>query len=137
MSSAALKSVCATLELYAWHQQSKSYPVAWMATEEADKPKSFARACRAMNFDLEQAQGVRRRLASIEAASNFSGVLISIRALIRLMKSAKDSQGKSLFLSFDYGELARDLYLMQLSDKARQSVMSRWGAEYFLTSKTA
>lgn len=129
--SRAFKAVSATLELYAWHQQSKSYPVAVFATQESGKRRSFAGACREAQFDLEHAGGFRSRLASVEAATDFDGVTLNVRGLIRLLKSAKDSHGVPRQLAFDYEALARDLYLIQMGDDAKSRVLARWSTDYF------
>lgn len=133
--SRAFKAVSATLELYAWHQQSKSYPVAVFATKESGKRRSFARACREAQFELEHAGGFRSRLASVEAATDFDGVVLNVRGLIRLLKSAKDLQGTPRQLAFDYEALARDLFLIQMGNEAKSRVVARWGADYFCVSK--
>ena len=70
---------------------------------------------------------MRNRLAAIEAASDFEGILYGVRGLIRLMRSSDDLSSQSL----DYYALAQDLYLLQTSDSARDEVFSRWSKDYF------
>lgn len=125
-------SLCATLGLYAWHQQSLSYPVCDVSAE-AHQANSFAKACRLIEYDLDSAGGVRRRLSGIEAAADFNGIVLNIRALISLMKSARAQDMGKRQISFDYGALARDLCLMQ-APWARKRVINQWGIGYFRTA---
>jgi CRISPR system Cascade subunit CasB len=127
-----LNALCATLGLYAWHQQSLSYPVCDVSTE-SHRANTFARACRLIEYDLDSAGGVRRRLSGIEAAADFGGVVLNIRALISLMKSARNQDMGKRQISFDYGALARDLCLMQAT-WARKRVINQWGIDYFGTA---
>lgn len=126
-----LNSICATLGLYAWHQQSLSYPVCDVSSDR-HRANTFAKACRLIEYDLDSATGVRRRLSGVEAAVDFNGIILNIRALISLMKSARTQDMGKRQISFDYGTLARDLYLMQASS-ARKWVINRWGIDYFRT----
>lgn len=127
----AVNAVCAALGLYALHQQSKSNPVAAFVTKESGPQMTFARACREAQFDLEHANGFKSRLASVEAATDFDGVLVNVRGLIRLLRSAKGPRGESRQLSFDYEALTRDLFFMQLGDEARKRTLTRWASDYF------
>lgn len=131
----AAEAVKATLGLYALHQQSVATGVALVRAADEDdvafaarrREGTFGRACRSIEPDLESADGIRRRLMSVEAASDLAGVLHGMRALIRLMKSA----GGARPIQIDYDRLAQDLYLMQVSETWRASVFSRWARDYF------
>lgn len=131
----AVNAVCAALELYALHQQSKSYPVAVFESKESGPTRRFTRACREAQFDLEHANGFKSRLASVEVATDFDGVVVNVRGLIRLLRSAKDSKGESRQLLFDYEVLARDLFLMQLGDATRKRVLTSWASDYFCATQ--
>lgn len=133
--SYALNAVETSLTLYAYHQQSQTSPVAAIFDDyseqelQQDKRKTtFARACRNIAPDLEQAQGVMRRLKSVEAANDFKGFTYNMRALIQLIKTSKSDGGK--VQQIDYRALAEDLYTVQLPGR-KKSVMERWGREYF------
>lgn len=123
----------AVLGLYAIHQQSSGVGRAVVWRKGGDdgssdrRDASFGKCCRKIKADLSEASGVRNRLAAIEAASDFEGILYGVRGLIRLMRSSDDLSSQSL----DYYALAQDLYLLQTSDSARDEVFSRWSKDYF------
>lgn len=124
----------AVLGLYAIHQQSSGVgrAVVWRKGGDDDgssdrRDASFGKCCRKIKADLSEASGVRNRLAAIEAASDFEGILYGVRGLIRLMRSSDDLSSQPL----DYYALAQDLYLLQTSDSARDEVFSRWSKDYF------
>lgn len=124
----------AVLGLYAIHQQSSGVgrAVVWRKGGDDDgssdrRDASFGRCCRKIKVDLSEASGVRNRLAAIEAASDFEGVLYGVRGLIRLMRSSDDLSSQPL----DYYALTQDLYLLQTSDSAKDEVFSRWSKDYF------
>lgn len=125
----------AVLGLYAIHQQSSG--VGRAVVRRKDEPDegfsarcraaSFGKCCRKIKADLSEASGVRNRLAAIEAASDFEGILYGVRGLIRLMRSSDDLSSQPL----DYYALTQDLYLLQTSDSAKDKVFSRWSKDYF------
>lgn len=124
----------AVLGLYAIHQQSSGVgrAVVWRKGGDDDgssdrRDASFGKCCRKIKADLSEASGVRNRLAAIEAASDFEGILYGVRGLIRLMRSSDDLSSQPL----DYYALTQDLYLLQTSDSARDEVFSRWSKDYF------
>lgn len=125
----------AVLGLYAIHQQSSGVgrAVVWreggVDDDSSDRLRdaSFGKCCRKIKADLSEASGVRNRLAAIEAASDFEGVLYGVRGLIRLMRSSDDLSSQPL----DYYALTQDLYLLQTTDSARNKVYSRWSRDYF------
>ena len=130
----ALLSIKASLKLYSIHQQSKDHPMAVFPKAGEGPSGRFGRACRLITFDPKKgededgASGVRRRMASIEAAAgDFNGVEICVRALVRLMR-AKDVQ-------LDYGALARDLFLLQF-ESARERVFLDWARDYYAPVKS-
>lgn len=136
--SKALLAVKAALQLYAYHQQSETTPMDVIidgGTEDERRKQrlrgAFGRACRRINPDLDTSAGVRRRLGSIESASDFDGVKRNMRALILLLKSS--SQINPQDYQIDYRALAEDLYRLQF-DSVRDSVFLRWGREYFTAS---
>lgn len=124
------RAVEAALGLYAVHQQSMSDPMALDGQGGQDKRRgSFGSACRHIDAgrsaESETVSGVQRRLASIEATSDFDGVLVGIRGLMRLLNDRR--------VPLDYYTFARDLYLLQFPG-ARDDVFARWGRDYFLSS---
>lgn len=127
-NSRPFRAICAALQLYALHQQSKDRPMAIGAKDEdaSRRRGGFGAACRRIELDLEAAKGVRRRLMQVEAADDLEGMLYPLRALVGLMR-AKD-------IPLDYGALARDLYLVQIA-ASKGSVFARWSREYYLVGK--
>lgn len=123
----------AVLGLYAIHQQLSGVGRAVVWRKGGDdgpsdrRDASFGRCCRKIKVDLSEASGVRNRLAAIEAAGDFEGVLYGVRGLIRLMRSSDDLSSQPL----DYYALTQDLYLLQTSDSAKDEVFSRWSKDYF------
>lgn len=119
----ALRSIKAALKLYAIHQQSKDRPMA-VFTQTGKRPVgSFGQACRLITDDEGRgAAGVRRRMASVEAASDFAGVETCLRSLIRQMKAKN--------IPLNYGALAKDLFLIQCDD-TREDVFLRWAQDYY------
>lgn len=124
-----MNAIVGALRLYAYHQQSKQVSMAWIADDStagedgvAPRRRSFGWSCWALEPDREKSQGVRRRMASIEAASDFAGIEHNLRALVTLMRD-KD-------VKVDYWSLACDLYLVQF-DGAHDAVFMRWAREYY------
>ncbi len=121
-----LKAVKSALKLYAYHQQSKSMPMALIKPDDEDegtvRRRSFGWSCRAIEFDLEESSGVVRRMAALESARDISGIVNGLRSLIQLMR-AND-------MPVDYYQLARDLYLLQF-DGCRSEVFMRWSRDYY------
>ena len=122
-------AIVGALRLYAYHQQSKQVSMAWTADDSAmgedsvaPRHRSFGWSCWALEPDREKSQGVRRRMASIEAASDFAGIEHNLRALVTLMRN-KD-------VKVDYWSLACDLYLVQF-EGAHDAVFMRWAREYY------
>lgn len=122
----AFNAVCSSLSFYAMHQQSQEKPMALLRDSDSHSwdwsAGSFGKACREIEQDLDKAKGVQRRLARIEAAQDFDGIVWGMRSLVQLMKA----QG----IPLDYGKLARDLYYVQFDD-SRSIVFRRWGSEYY------
>lgn len=127
---AVLRAVKTSLELYALHQQSRSQGVAQSAESDRAKRMTFGRACRLIQSDPGRDSGVRRRLASVEAAPDFDGAVRNIRALILLMRGAGDGT-----IVLDYYSLAQDLYQIQFPD-ARTEVFERWSMDYHVKPAT-
>ena len=125
----------AALSLFAIHQQSSKKCCAITRSEGEDSDSyrkrlcrgSFGTACRTIQPKLDEASGIRRRLMSIEAASAFDGVLYGMRGLIRLMRPF----GEHELVQLDYGRLAAELYLLQLSEEWRKPVIAGWSRDYF------
>lgn len=133
-NSKCLKAACGALGLYALAQQSKDYAVAGFAGVEGSREAClFGRACWLIQPDSEKSSGVKNRLALIETAMDFDGVMVAMRGLIALMRSARDSEGKPRKIALDYGMLASDLYGIQCGGDYRRVVLDRWGTEYFYT----
>lgn len=131
--SPELRAVCTALGCYALMQQGKGRPVAEIAQVESDRPGlSFGRACWKIQPDRELADGVVRRLSSIEGASDFEGVVTGVRSLLNLMRSARQADGAPRSIKLDFGLLAADLYELQGGEAQRAAVLSRWGAAYYV-----
>lgn len=129
------KTVEDALGLYALHQQSMPRGCA-VVRGRAEDDESFARrvregslgcACRLIERDLSKASNVQRRLAAMESAADYEGVLYGLRMLVGLMKHPKDRD----CIPLDYRQLAEDLYLIQLSGRWRTGVIARWARDYF------
>lgn len=123
--SKELNAVKTAMELYALHQQSKNKPVAQLRWDETTKRMTFGRACRRIVPDLEHANGVRRKLRSIETAPDFNGIVRNLRSLIMLMRSADDG-----IIQLDYRGFAEDLLYIQFPS-TRGSVFQRWGRDFY------
>lgn len=122
-----LESVRAALQLYAILQQSRKNPVARFSGDSGGTG-SFGNACRlyviASNGD--GAPGVKRRLSLIEAATDFSGAMVGVRSLVRLIRDAKVKNP----IQLDFGLLASDLFEIQFED-TRGDVFMRWARDYY------
>lgn len=125
------------LGLYALHQQSISRGCAIIKGKSEDDEQfrqrrrrgSFGHACRLIEQDLTKASNVQRRLAAIENAADYNGVLYGLRMLIGLMKRPQD-KSKDL-VQLDYWQLAEDLYLIQLAGAWKSNIIGRWARDYF------
>ncbi|OUN89451.1 MULTISPECIES: type I-E CRISPR-associated protein Cse2/CasB [Enorma] len=120
----ALGAIAASLRLYAYHQQSRTVPMAMTEAPGASRKRrrSFGWSCRRIEYDREKAKGVRRRMAAIESARDLDGIEHHMRALIMLMRDKA--------VQVDYFLLACDLYLLQIPS-ARSDVFMRWSKDYF------
>lgn len=125
-----LESVRTALQLYAILQQSRKSPVA-VFSRGSGSVGSFGEACRAcaMADNGEGAPGVKRRLSSIEATTDFSGAKIGVRSLVKLMRAAKTKTP----IQLDFGQLASDLFEIQFED-IRGDVFMRWARDYYKAS---
>ena len=120
-----LLAVQAALRFYGSHQQSQKSRMA-MDGRKADGATyngAFGGACRRIEPDRTSSGGVRRRLACIEGAADFDGVLYHLRSLVVRLKS----EG----IPLDYYSFARDLYLLQF-EAARDDVYACWARDYYL-----
>lgn len=123
-SSAAFKAISAALQLYALHQQSQDRPMALVPGKgEPTRKGGFGRACRLIEFDLDKAGGVRRRLSQVETAGDIEHALVFLRALV--------SQLRQGHIPLDYYAFAGDLYRIQFA-ASRGSVFNRWSREYYM-----
>lgn len=128
----ALNAITAALRLFAYHQQSKTTPMAIVRVDEEEGAArhSFGWSCRRIEFDNDKAKGIRRRMAAIEGTRDIDGVEHHMRSLVMLMRDEN--------VRVDYYLLTRDLFLLQFPH-AREDVFIRWGKDYFTTKpdKTA
>lgn len=123
-SSATFKAVSAALQLYALHQQSQDRPMALVFDKsESIRRGGFGQACRRIEFDLDKAGGVRRRLSQVETAGDIEYALVFLRALV--------SQLRRGHIPLDYYTFAGDLYRIQFA-ASRGSVFNRWSREYYM-----
>lgn len=123
-SSAAFKAISAALQLYALHQQSQDRHMALVPGKgEPTRKGGFGRACRLIEFDLDKAGGVRRRLSQVETAGDIEHALVFLRALV--------SQLRQGHIPLDYYAFAGDLYRIQFA-ASRGSVFNRWSREYYM-----
>jgi len=122
-----MESVRTALQLYATLQQAKGVPVA-VGGEGRVAGASLAKACRVLveSNRGEGSSGVKRRLASIEAATDFQGVRQGVRTLVRLIRTAKTTAP----IQLDFGLLASDLFELQF-DETRGDVFMRWARDFF------
>lgn len=128
--SRMIRAVAGAMNLYARHQQGGETGVA-IAPQEGGKvarPHSFGWSCRMIEQNLEDAEGVRRRMQGIEAASDFDGTMFYARGLVDLMRSKG--------VRADYGLLAHDLYLVQF-EGVRDQVFVTWSRDYYTTKAPA
>ena len=125
-----LESVRAALQLYAILQQSRKSPVA-MFPSAGGSTGSFGNACRlyVVASNGESAPGVKRRLSSIEAATDFTGAMVGVRSLVKLIRTAKVKTP----IQLDFGQLASDLFEIQFED-TRGDVFMRWARDYYKTN---
>lgn len=117
-----LKAVACALKLYAYHQQSNNESMALLKYPEGSHPRTFGWSCWRLRPNADEAKGVLNRMASIEAAADFDGVEVHLRALISQMNGEKTK--------VDYRLLARDLYLMQF-EGCHDDVFLHWARDYF------
>ena len=120
-----IQAVSGALQLYARHQQGRTRPMAMIpdqGEQAVRRRRSFGWSCRRIEFDLGESQGIRRRMQGMEAASDFDGVMHHARSLIDLMRGAE--------ILVDYGQFARDLYLIQYPD-IRDEVFMTWSRDYY------
>lgn len=132
--SRKLRAVKAALQLYAYHQQSKSSMGMNLAID-GDTPQkraaqrrigSFGSACRAIQPDLDKANGVRNRLHALETAGDYDDTVRIMRELVRLMRGIDHPERCRI----SYRELAKDLYLLQF-DAKRDDIIMQWGRDYY------
>ena len=125
-----LGSVRSALQLYAILQQSRKSPVA-MFPSAGGSTGSFGNACRlyVVASNGESAPGVKRRLSSIEAATDFTGAMVGVRSLVKLIRTAKVKTP----IQLDFGQLASDLFEIQFED-TRGDVFMRWARDYYKTN---
>lgn len=120
-----IRAISGAMQLYARHQQGRTRPMAMVPDQGEQvvrKRRSFGWSCRMIEFNLDESQGIRRRMQGMEAASDFDGVMHYARSLIDLMRNEE--------IQVDYGQLARDLYLIQYSD-IREEVFMEWSRDYY------
>ena len=94
-----LKTIKASLKLYALHQQSKQKPMA-LNPKDADDDnysvrRTFGWSCRQIEPDIDNAAGVVRRLVSVEAARDFANS----------PADSQEVQGYQFFKVFDEAQL--------------------------------
>lgn len=123
----AIRTVTATLQLYAIHQQSKDRGMAYFGDGDAAAKRSmtFGESCRMLATALgEQGRpGVLRRLTALEGVSDdFEGAVHYLRSLITLMKTQD--------IPVDYRQLGRDLFLMQHPSTC-DDVFMRWSRDFY------
>ncbi|OLF09061.1 type I-E CRISPR-associated protein Cse2/CasB [Actinophytocola xinjiangensis] len=102
------------MTLFALHQQSQR-----RAVHVQGRP--FGSAVRALDKDARSDGPVARRFAALGTADSFAELTHHLRGLVQLMRAAN--------VQFDYGQLARDLWVWQLPGRAPQ-VQNRWGRDY-------
>lgn len=120
-----IHAISGAMQLYARHQQGRTRPMA-LASEQGERlarrRRSFGWSCRMIKANLNESQGIRRKMQGMEAASDFDGVMHHARSLIDLMRDAE--------VPVDYGQFARDLYLVQYPD-IRDEVFMTWSRDYY------
>lgn len=107
------KAAAAAMTLFAAHMQSAKVPA-------HQQNQSFARACGRLQ-SLGLSKSIEKRIDAMLLASEHNARMVHIRSIVSLMRANQ--------ISFDYGELARDLRTL-MDPKKRSGVQLRWGRDY-------
>lgn len=115
-ASRAELAAYATLTLFAVHHRSRKD-----SSPHTDAVK-FGQAVRQAVDSAANGTGVERRFEQLGAATSWDQLLGRLRSLIQLLKQDRRS--------FDYGQLAKDLFDWQFPER-RNTVRLRWGRDFY------
>jgi CRISPR system Cascade subunit CasB len=108
-----------TVTLYAVHQQSQRNAMHVPG-------RRFGTSVRRIAPDPRPDGPVARRFAALGTADTFAELSHHLRGLVQLMRAER--------IPLDYGQLARDLWLWQMPDRAPR-VRLRWGRDFHFPRK--
>lgn len=114
-------AIYTALTLFALHQQGHGESM----NARDDEKYHIGRAVRMLihNNDENEEERVRFKLSLAADSADIEELAYRLRALIKLMS------GEGIKL--DYANLARDLYLFQLSEESANKVRLQWGRDFY------
>ncbi len=112
-------AVYMALTLYAMHQQGKDVKTDNMNQENV----SLGSAASELVTDIDDTERIWKRLYVVASSDDMQEMSYHIRSLIKLLRD-KD-------IPLDYPQLAKDLYLYQLSDESAEQIRLKWGQDFY------
>ncbi len=112
-------AVYMALTLYAMHQQGKDVKTDNMNRENV----SLGNAASELVADNDDTERIWKRLYAVASSDDMQEMSYHIRGLIKLLRD-KD-------IPLDYPQLAKDLYLYQLSDESAEQIRLKWGQDFY------
>ncbi len=112
-------AVYMALTLYAMHQQGKDVKTDNMNRENV----SLGNAASELVTDMDDTERIWKRLYVVASSVDVQEMSYHIRSLIKLLRD-KD-------IPLDYPQLAKDLYLYQLSDESAEQIRLKWGQDFY------
>ncbi len=112
-------AVYMALTLYAMHQQGKDVKTDNMNRENV----SLGNAASELVTDIDDTERIWKRLYVVASSDDMQEMSYHIRSLIKLLRD-KD-------IPLDYPQLAKDLYLYQLSDESAEQIRLKWGQDFY------
>ena len=115
-------AVYTALTLFALHQQGHGESM----NEEGDENR-VGRAVSKLAHSEDDRERVRFKLSLAANSDDIEELAYRLRALVKLM-SGED-------IKLDYADLARDLYLFQLSEDNANKVRLKWGRDFYFVTE--
>ncbi len=112
-------AVYMALTLYAMHQQGKDVKTDNMNRENV----SLGNAASELVTDMDDTERIWKRLYVVASSDDMQEMSYHIRSLVKLLRD-KD-------IPLDYPQLAKDLYLYQLSDESAEQIRLKWGQDFY------
>lgn len=112
-------AVYMALTLYAMHQQGKDVKTNNMNREDV----SLGSAASELVVDKDDIERIWKRLYVVATSDDMQEMSYHLRSLIKLLRD-KD-------IPLDYPQLAKDLYLYQLSAESAEQIRLRWGQDFY------